>query len=1493
MVGLGLSAIGNALFGPKLGAGGANVSFDVKMGDSLPLSFVVGDYATAGKRKYIGSWGKNTRFITEVIEISALPVSGLQRLWINDEPGDAHDGWFAYVNGSTQPGDVTGVTEYQSPQSSGLFLGTPYANMGRSDAPNDARIWVKFINGTQTSADPLLMWAFGGDPDYPWTSSMIGRGKAYVIVTTEYLEESLTSYPTFLWQPEPLALYDWRADSTAGGSGAQRWSNPATWQPTRNPAVIAYNIVRGVYFGSEWVYGGRNLAAWRLPVAEWTAAANACDRPVTLASGATQPRYRCGMEISVDMEPASVLDELGKAANMKFAEVGGRLKPIVDLPGSAVLSISDADILITEGQSFSPFNPVSDTFNAISATYPEPGEKWASKDAPEYIDADARDEDGEYRPTSMSYGAVPYARQVQRLMRSQVRDFRRMRRHQFYLPPAAYALEPGIDMVSWTSQRNGYDSKLFVVESVAKAPGMNVLVSLREVDPSDYDWTSGFERPVIITPPVNPRPFVQTSDGFNVAPSTIADEASNARRPDVLATYVGSEVGVTSIQIRGRVAGRTEIVIDTLRRWNDAQAWRSFNVLPSTTYEFQARLFSDLTPRGAWSPWRSVTTPEVGFTWEDWDAELRDQIEGDLALIPAAIEAAQDARARADAVRSDHDALVEGFVGKLTDLTAADQGIQQRLDLVELSVSNSSYIRKTDGDGPSVGLWDGIGAAADPISSTSVPPGQTGRSVQVAAPGAMEGPVYTGASLNGAIFRIRGWVFVSAGATARAALVNASGGMIAQSGPITGGWQQIDLQFEVGVETSEWSPAWLVTAGGTMRFWRVRLEDYSAAASLEASIAENAQAIIDETAARAAVVGTLTARANSLAGRLLPSDMRNEGEFWTNSLSGSPEAVGDLSSAVQYYTSPAVGAVVRIPVGQATNTHIISKGVTEFTEGRVVRLTVKVANIGGTTDRLRALFVALRSDFSVSRSLGTSRIIRPPAAGQFQTVSLDFTVPAALADEAWLRIGVFASAATSPDLTIDVASIRIDDVTASEGVRGELSGEITTIKGLDVDALEGTAFGVLLEQLEVNAGGTSAKITAQGSAIADLEGNASAGYLIKAQAGGAVSLIDLIAADGSGDTPTSIARVAASEILLEGSVFADQIAVVGVPTLVHDPLYKRMASWVGTGLGSPAETRDAATFGGGVALWGGETLLLLTPANSGAYARVISRKVAVRPGQRIKAQVTMRAFTGGREAGFRVFFYATEAQGAGSPTATATSVFNGTSASERTVEVEVPAGCVWMAMELANRPAATGADTGTAGFGYPELRNMDAANLIVSGGIVADMVTTDTVRAINGRFSSLTAANVRIGTAEIDTINIKGDALYVPYLFTRADVQVPTSNGQGNQLLVFDRTIPDFEGGGFLASFNAYYDSTTSSDAFGAMRLVIDGVQQVVMRFGVRAASDEAKAMFPVNLTGTASGNGATNIKVYVYNSNWANIGSTSASFWMRNLQLTVSGTRR
>ena len=603
---VGMSLLASSISGKKSsGATGADVNFDITFGDDAPLSFIVGRYVTAGKRKYINTWGKNHRYVTDVIEVSCLPHESLENIWVDDEVGT--------VLSST---DTDGT---------GYNLGHPVTNY--DDAGDDGtghRIWVRWMDGTQTAADPMLVALFGDDEDYPWTSDMVGTGKSYAIVTTRYDEETLTSYPTYLFEPSPLPMYDPRRDSTTGGTGSHRWGDRSTYEPSTNPAVIAYNIIRGIYFGTEWVFGGKNLAAWRLPRAEWVAAMNECDASVTLSGGGTERAYRCGAEITVDATAADVLEEIGKAGNMRFAEVGGRMKPLVSLPGTSVFSLTDADIIITEGQSFAPFYPVSQTFNTLTATYPEPAEKWATKDAPEYQDSDSLTEDGDrYLPTSLTYGAAPFANQVQRLMRAQMRDYRRMRTHTFSLPPDAYALEP-LDMVTWDSARNGYEGKKFVVESVTKAAGMNVAVSLREVDPSDYDWSTDFELPYTTVVPTNVIPWTQGISGWTAEAVVVTDNAGTGREVGIRVSCAAGEVGIDRVRIQVRKSGDTNPTLDVIRAYDAPYQWTITGVAQQTTYQVRGKLVSKNTAKSVWSDWITVTTPKITVAMDDLSQEIED-----------------------------------------------------------------------------------------------------------------------------------------------------------------------------------------------------------------------------------------------------------------------------------------------------------------------------------------------------------------------------------------------------------------------------------------------------------------------------------------------------------------------------------------------------------------------------------------------------------------------------------------------------------------------------------------------------------------------------------------------------------------------------------------------------------------------------------------------------------------------------------------------------
>lgn len=592
---IGLSLVEKAL-AKKEQPQAAGTKLEISMGDDHPMSFIIGSYATAGKRKYAGTWGDDGKtpnaYFTDVIEIGSLPnragERGLTSVWIDDQK--------------------VGVL-WDQPHPDGR--GFPVLQYR---VKNKDYLWIKFLDGTQTSPDPFLMAKFGAHAERPWKPTMIGRGCQVVILTSRYNTDLFKGVPAGLFEPHPLPLYDVRKDSSVGGNGAHRWSDPSTWQPSTNPAVMVYNLARGAYYGSEWVYGGQNIGAFCLPATNWMAAANACDASVKVDDNNGEPAFRAGYDVQCDQEPLDAVSELLKGCNGRMAEVGGVFKMLVGAPGGAVYSFTDNDIIVTEEQEFQPFPSLSATYNAIEATYPEPAEKWATKDAPGRYNADLETEDGNRRlPAQIQLLAVPFANQVQRVGLAMIQDYRRFRVHQVSLPPDAYPLEPN-DVVSWSSARNGYDEKKFLVVKVEPQSNFLIVVTLKEVDPADYDWHPGLQLPTAIgwigpiTPPSQPMV------GWTVEPATVKDAGGIDRRPAIRISCASDLDDISGVWVQVRVKASGDVVFDSDSNpyaspysWLISGQW----TLPNVDYEARGRYLPQSNRATDWSAWLTVKTPNV------------------------------------------------------------------------------------------------------------------------------------------------------------------------------------------------------------------------------------------------------------------------------------------------------------------------------------------------------------------------------------------------------------------------------------------------------------------------------------------------------------------------------------------------------------------------------------------------------------------------------------------------------------------------------------------------------------------------------------------------------------------------------------------------------------------------------------------------------------------------------------------------------------------
>lgn len=581
-----LTALSSAMQ-PKTKAPGIVVE-ETQSGGTNPASFVLGRYATGGYA--VGpamSHGDSLKQLTYVIDLGDIPITSVERLILDEE----------YV--TVDWADTSEPNGYGSPVRGRL----------------DGYAWLKVYTGTQTVADAMLRAKYGSYPTRPWLSDMVGLGVPYAILTSKYNTERFQGRPSVRFEVKGIKLYDPRKDTTVGGSGAHRWATPSTWEWSENPVVMIYNILRGIALadGSRW---GGKWTAGDLPLDSWFAGMNACDESVAKAGGGTEPRYRSGYEVRVKDEPADVIEELMKGCSARIAITGGKCKIRVGAPGLPVYFLTDDDVVRSRPEELDPFPSLSETYNAIHASYPEPESLWEAKDAPPRYNAGWETEDNDRRLVAELYlPTVPYATQVQRVMRAYIEEERRFRRHSVNLPPEAVILEP-LDTLSWTSARNGYTAKLFEVSQIADDP-MTLIqgVTLREVDVSDYDWTVADELPttLVSAAPVEPPPFEVV--GFAAAPETISDGMSG-RRPAVRLSWTAASVeGARGVLWEMRRVGDSVVLSGATQDVASGRLVVSQGVLPDTVYEARVRLVADAAT--VWSSWVTVTSPDVRITSPD------------------------------------------------------------------------------------------------------------------------------------------------------------------------------------------------------------------------------------------------------------------------------------------------------------------------------------------------------------------------------------------------------------------------------------------------------------------------------------------------------------------------------------------------------------------------------------------------------------------------------------------------------------------------------------------------------------------------------------------------------------------------------------------------------------------------------------------------------------------------------------------------------------
>ena len=578
---------------PNNGQGGTTLSLRMQSNESREIAF--GRVASAGSLKYHHTYGPNRNdFVQLVYQLADHECDALEHVYV-----DGREVLFDETSGEALPP--------ANPND-------PYVTPGQESPINYAgRMWMRFYSGAWDQAADSELTA----ENEAWTSDFRGRGICYVVMTLKYHQETFkTGLPPFLFVFRGAKLYDWRLDSTNGGSGSHRWDDESTREWSNNSAVCLYNYRRGINVNGERL-GGMSTPVDAMPVEHWSAAANACDEEVAInePSGSSELRYTCNGIVPVQSEHATVVREM--LATMAGVEVdsGGSYVLLPGVARSPVMTIEDTDLMAPEMAEVIPKLSRSVLVNGVFGTFRDPSQLYAEVALPPRLSPEDEATDGAPLHENYALQFVTSGTQGQRVLEIIRRKGRYQRRFKGRLRSRFAVLESG-DWVTWTSERYGWVSLDWEVLQVTLNRDLTVDVELREINTDIYSWDEGFDE----LNPLNPLPVSEggsdltTVAGIALTP-VVVDVGGGIERPGLTVTWTAiDDLTVVDLQLEYRRVGDTVALSDTIFDPTAGTYTWVNGVQGGAEYEVRLRPVT-LPPRPVvWSAWidhDDVTDPQV------------------------------------------------------------------------------------------------------------------------------------------------------------------------------------------------------------------------------------------------------------------------------------------------------------------------------------------------------------------------------------------------------------------------------------------------------------------------------------------------------------------------------------------------------------------------------------------------------------------------------------------------------------------------------------------------------------------------------------------------------------------------------------------------------------------------------------------------------------------------------------------------------------------
>jgi len=661
VLGIGLSVAASyaskALAGktPKTPGG---VQFERQYGGAVPRQVACGLVGIAGHDTYCSTYGPANYEMHQLYTLSDYPSDGLSRVAINGK-------W-----ATLEP------TE-SSPARGRVVMTGPFAGL----------VWIKFLDGRQTAAlSPLVNFA---NPVGRWTANHIGIGQTAVLVSMTFNDERNSSFPDFFFEFRGARLYDWRKDSTVGGSGPHRWDDPSTHEFTENPQVIEYSYRRGFSINGD-MFCGMGMAPADLPLDKWTPAANISDEATEYG-----PRYRCSIMLDCTAEHGENIASIQMACGAATVDGIAGSWPVVGHDQPVAITFTDDALIATAPVRWQARRSMSELVNSVAGKVASPDEVWSMVDyetqtSPALLALDRRNRD-----LTLDFPQVRVPGQAAALAAIYFKENRYEASAEVTLRPRFLVLEPG-DWVRWNSGR--YGNRVYLVKAVTlvsldgEGP-RNVQLTLEERDGSIYD---GVSAPAVSLPvPPGAPSYLIEVQSFTTVPILLTGADGRMQAGIRAAWEAVDDVTVTGVDVMYFPTVQPDAVI--LRSVPVSQTVALLDgVLSSTEYRVRTRLVTDPARPVGWSAGQLVTTDALPGL--DVDVYLGN-IKGDAYASLLRI------RGDLDAMQARHDALVRDV--------AVGFGAQTKANSVAVRAANAAASAVTALSASVTTLGDQVTAIAE------------------------------------------------------------------------------------------------------------------------------------------------------------------------------------------------------------------------------------------------------------------------------------------------------------------------------------------------------------------------------------------------------------------------------------------------------------------------------------------------------------------------------------------------------------------------------------------------------------------------------------------------------------------------------------------------------------------------------------------------------------------------------------------------------------